>query len=121
MLTRMSDEGRARVEPRELERLRQARVKPERDLSLRGVMGAITKDLRRHARAVKGVGGAWEALVPGELRERTAVQGINRGVLTVKATDAATKYAVEVLLRGGLEREMIRVCAAPVRRVKVVV
>jgi hypothetical protein len=104
-----------------LARIRQARVRPAPDLSLAGMMAAQAREIRRRQRATEGVGEAWDAAVPADLRERSFVEGVSRGVLTVRAANAPTRYELERLLRAGLEREVIRRCSAPVRRVKLVV
>jgi len=76
--------------------------------------------LARLARQVGGVAEAWEALCPPEHISRTRVVGVARGVLTIGVADAPTRWALERLLKGGADREMIGKCPMTVRRIRLV-
>lgn len=102
-----------------IERLRVHRVRAPRETALGPSIEALTARLRREASRIGGVSEAWEAVCPPELADRTAVEGVHRGVLVVRAADAATRYALDRALRGGGERELVRRSPAAIRRVQV--
>lgn len=104
----------------ELERLRKFRAPKERDLTLRVPLGFAAQELRRMRRGLGAVAAAWGQIVPPELAERTALVGISRGVLTVRASDASAKYELERLLRSGGEAAVVRASPVSLRRVRVV-
>src|SRR5262249_34595854 len=108
-----------------LERIRSRRLRPERDLSLRDIFDGELRRVRSAARATTGAAGAWEELLatsglPPGLRERTRVVSFRHGVLTVRAADASTKYAVDRFMRAGGEAALARLAPATLRRVKIV-
>jgi hypothetical protein len=101
-----------------IERLRPVRRVRDADVGLGSVFEAAA---RAHARAAKKTGAAseaWEAVCPAPLLERTAVRGIARGTLVIAVADAATRYALDVALRSGLQRELVKRCPTTVRSVK---
>jgi hypothetical protein len=104
----------------DLQRLRGWRNFRERDLSIGGALADLTKDLRRQHRAVGGIGEAWAALVPPEVRRGAELVKLSRGVLTVKVTDAAARFALDRWLRGGGEAALARAPGVVVKRVKLV-
>lgn len=64
----------------------------------------------------------WAASVPEEILARSRISAFHRGVLTIHVDGSSTLYAVERLLKGGLE-EQLR-CAgrkAVLRRVRLAV
>ncbi len=60
-------------------RLREVRLRPVRDLSLAGSMDRELREIRKLKRAVGAIAQAWNATVPPELLERTALQSLTRG------------------------------------------
>jgi len=102
----------------ELGRLRAWRVR-DRDRSASSLFRALGERLARTARQGGAAGAAWESCCPPALLDRTRVEGLRGGVLTIIAADAATRYALERALRGGVEAAVIRASAAPIRRVRV--
>lgn len=111
-------------DPREialrLEQLRSRRVRPERDTSLTAQIAGQRRELERTRRRIGAISGAWIEVCPPDLLERTAVKGLNRGVLTIAVADAPTRYELSRLLREGAERELIRRAPTTIRRVKLV-
>jgi hypothetical protein len=119
----MSEGGAARAAG--LERLREKRVKPSRDLTVRAVLDGELRRVRQVERSARSAAGAWGQLLEtaglsAELVERTKVVSFRFGVLTVRVSDAPTKYAVDRFLRGGGEAALARLAAATLRRVKLV-
>lgn len=120
-----------RAANRSVDKLRSLRVRRDRDLSLAAELSAGVLDAKKRRKAVEGIGAVWaeligEALAAGPGRagsdpcERAAVRSFARGVLTIAAEDAATRYEIDRWLRaGGLEKLRKRSPKALVR-VKVV-
>lgn len=104
----------------ELERLRGFKTKPSPDLTLRDVMSAQLRDLKKLRRGVGVIAGAWAEIVPPALAAQTTLVSLSRGSLTVRATDAAAKYELERLLRSGAESALVRASPVALRKVRVV-
>lgn len=104
-----------------IERLRGFRVRPGPDRRASGAIDALRDDLGKRVRQTGGMVEAWRAVAPDELRERTAVGGFRRGVLTIEASDGSTRYLVQRWLRAGGERMLAGCAPATVRKVRVVV
>lgn len=104
-----------------LDALRGFRTRPERDASMQSIFDATAKSLERTRKRLSGVGGAWEAVCPPELADKVRVDGLSRGVLTLRVRDSAASFELDRRLREGLEAALIAKSRAPVRRVKVVV
>ena len=67
----------------------------------------LAEDADRKYRQLGALSAAWQELVPEELRARTGLCGLRRGVLTVEADDSGTLYELDRLLRGGLDHRLI--------------
>ncbi|MBK7403125.1 MAG: DUF721 domain-containing protein [Phycisphaerales bacterium] len=93
-----------------IEKVRALRVRAERDLAASGAVGELRDKLEREFKQTGGMGEAWRTAAPSELASRTRVVSFTRGVLTIHAPDAATRYRVEQWLRGG-GRQMLSGCA----------
>jgi hypothetical protein len=48
----------------------------------------------------------WDELIPAEIREHTALDGLNRGTLSVIVDSSAHRFQLQTLLMAGLEREL---------------
>lgn len=88
---------------------------------MRSLFAEAARNAARDERRLGNAGDAWAAVCPGELLERTRIMGLSRGALTVATPDAATRFELDRALRSGAERALIRLCSAPVRKVRVVV
>jgi hypothetical protein len=61
----------------------------------------------------------WNELLPAEWTQRSRLESLQRGVLTVAVDSSAGFYEIDRRLRGGLERELITRHQGPAfRRVK---
>ncbi len=98
-----------------LDQLRGWRNRPEPDLGLDKVLGAMQKDLRRRARTLGQASTAWVELVPPDVCRRTALVSLSRSVLTVRVEDAASREELARWLRGGGELALVRRCHGLVR------
>jgi hypothetical protein len=108
-----------------LERLRANRVPTPRDITMCSALDSELRRVRQVERSAVSAAGAWDQLLAqagmqGDLQARTRVVSFRFGVLTVKVSDASTKYAVDRFLRSGGETALARLAAATLRRVKLV-
>jgi hypothetical protein len=104
----------------ELERLRRFKVPTRPDPTLRDAMAAQLRELKKLRRGVGVIAGAWESIVPPALAHQTELVSLARGTLTVRASDAAAKYELERLLRGGAEAALVRASPVALRKVRIV-
>jgi len=106
------------------ERLRRVRAsragKQRQACPLDGAIAEQARALKRLEKQLRGAGDAWLAHCPDDLQEKTAIVGVSRGVLTVRASGAAARYELDRWLRAGGERAVIAASQAPIRRVRVV-
>ena len=104
-----------------LERLRSHRVRPDFDGSLHETLSRQAKDLERTHKRLGNAAAAWGRVCPPEFLSRTAIVGLNRGVLTIRVRDASTRYELDRMLRAGGETAVLRSVNAPIRKIKLVV
>jgi hypothetical protein len=107
-----------------LQRLRSFKQRPERDVTIASLVETESRRLRQTQRATTRAAGAWDTLLasaqlPAGLASRVSVVSFRAGVLTLRATDASSKYALERYLRAGGEAALARLSSTPLRRVKV--
>ncbi|MGD9689260.1 MAG: DciA family protein [Phycisphaerales bacterium] len=102
-------------------RLRALRTPPERDLSVAGPIARAASELKRRATNLGALGPAFDELVPPALRARAHLEGLRRGVLTVRCADSAARYELDRWLRGGGEISLIRRSGARLTRVRATV
>lgn len=108
-----------------LARLVAVRKRPEPELGLREQFAELESGVRKQRRAVGGLWETWEGALRGtgadqQLVERTSIVGMSGGVLTVRVQDAATKFALDRLLRSGGELAVVRLSGVALKRVKTV-
>lgn len=113
------------MEPRDLirsiEQLRASRVRPERQVETGPLFRATADEVKKTSRRLGSAGASWAEMCPPDLIGRTAVEGISRGLLTIRVADAASRFQLDRALREGLERELIRRCPVAVRGIRLVV
>jgi len=111
-----------RLSPQEqLHRLREARPRTQRDTTpLSSAFDAEARSLRRMERRLAGVGDAWLGNCPPALLDKTSILGVQRRILTIRASDASTRYQLDRWLRSGGERAVISACVAPIQKIRVV-
>lgn len=108
------------AERHDIERLREYRVRPGREAPLAQPVEALITELKKQRRKVGGAAGAWAAVLPPALAERTAIVGLRAGVLTVRVADPSTRFQIDGVLRAGGERSLARVSDGAIRRVRLV-
>jgi len=89
-----------------LERLRRYRNRPQPDLSLGFLTKQFERQVARPHKQLEKVIELWEQLVPAELAEHTRLEGLQRGVLKVSVDSSSRLYALDGLLRGGLQKQL---------------
>ena len=104
-----------------VQRLRENRVRPERDRSLAGEMDRAIREVAQLRRATGGSAAAWSKVVPESLLKRTALEGISKGVLTVRVPDAATRFELDRFLRSGGQKQLLGESRTSIGRVRIVV
>ena len=62
--------------------------------------------LAKRVRQLGDIGTVWDDVLPRSIRDHTALESFNRGVLTVLVDSAAHRYQLQMLLNGGVEREI---------------
>ncbi len=62
--------------------------------------------LAKRVRQLGDLGAIWDEVLPRSIRDHTALESFNRGVLTVLVDSAAHRYQLQMLLTGGVEREI---------------
>jgi len=88
--------------------LRQSRGLQSPDLSLGFLRQQFERQIEKPARQLGDLGEVWRELVPGDLVEQTRLESLSRGVLKVAARSAGAHYELDRLLRGGLQRQIIK-------------
>jgi len=110
-----------RTPAQQLDLLRRTRVRGEAAQPLGPMAEAAGRELMRLQKKLGGVGAAWAEACPPAFRDRTWVEGVSRGILSIRIPDASTRYEVDRWLREGGEREVVRRCPTTVRKVKLVI
>jgi len=100
--------------------LREHRVTPERRITIAQDVLSTAADLKKLERRLGGVAEAWNRVCPPQHVERTAIESLSRGVLTVRVADAATRFELDRALRSGAEAELVRLAPSGVRKVRLV-
>lgn len=62
--------------------------------------------LGKRVRQLGALGAVWDEVVPEDIREHTALESFSRGVLTVIVDSSSHRYQLQMLLTGGLMREI---------------
>ena len=76
--------------------------------------------LAKRLRQLRNLAEVWDELVPQDIREHTALEGLNRGVLTVMVDSSPHRFRLQTLLAGGLLREIRQRFVGPLDRVRLV-
>lgn len=113
--------GVKRSPAQQLQLLRENRGMRERASSVGSLVEAVGADLRDLEKRIGGVASAWNASCPPALIGRTLVEGLVRGVLTIRADDASTRFELDRWLREGGQRTLVKQCPTTVRKVKIVI
>lgn len=105
----------------QLQTIWQQRQESMRLTPLAEPLGRLMKHhLGRRVRQFSQLAGAWDEVIPVELRDHTAIEGFHRGVVTVAVDSAARRYQLNTLLRGGLLKALREQCGGAIQRVRLV-
>jgi len=83
-------------------------------------LDALTSKLKKRYNQLSKLEAAWEEVVPDELRHHTALEGYSGGTLKVLVDTAAQRFHIEMLLRGGLLKELQSRSPAPINKVRLI-
>ena len=64
--------------------------------------------LGKRVRQLGALADVWDETVPAEIRDHTALESFNRGVLTAVVDSSSHRYQLQTLLTGGLLQEIRR-------------
>lgn len=108
-----------------VERARQDRVRPTRDLSLADEIDTQARLIRSVQKGISKAAIAWDQVLagsglPDELLARVMVKSYRRGVLTIRVRDSGTQYLLARFLRAGGEAKLARLAPVVVNKVKLV-
>jgi hypothetical protein len=87
-------------------RLRELRVKPQRDLTITDLVRTYAKQASSTNKKLGELIELWEQHVPAALASRTTLISLRAGTLHVAVNDASTGYELDRLLREGLEQTL---------------
>lgn len=104
---------------REIDRLRAARVRPARDLSIASLINATHKRAADVQRRLGELIEIWEALVPEELSSHTRLTALRGSVLHVAVDSSPIAFELDRLLREGLDVALRQRYRRTLTRVKV--
>jgi len=68
--------------------------------------GVMNQTLAKRVRQLSRLAEIWDEVVPGPIREHTALESFHRGVLAVIVDSASHRFQLQTLLTGGLMREI---------------
>ncbi|HUS90641.1 MAG TPA: DciA family protein [Phycisphaerae bacterium] len=80
----------------------------------------VEKALRKRARQVSKLAEIWDEVIPGSIREHTALESFQKGTLTVIVDSAAHRFRLRTLLAGGLMKELRARFSGSLERVRLV-
>ncbi len=111
--------ARDRLTPaaRRLELLRSRRTRTAPDRSIQNPVTAIALQLQQAKRDAGPMAQLWNELIPQELARHTRLR-LDKGTLRVSVTDSSCRFALDRLLRAGIQDQLIRKSPVPIRSVR---
>ena len=89
-----------------IEQLRQYRARPQRDVSIAGLIRSAATQASRTNRHLGQLIELWEQHVPAELAAKTTITALRGGVLHITVESSSVIYELDRLLREGLEQQL---------------
>ncbi len=86
--------------------------------SIRKDVSQLKSTVERHAQRFGNAAELWEQFIPDNIRSDTRLSGLSAGVLTVVTSSASTSYALDRLLRSGVEDEIRQASRGKITRVR---
>ncbi|MBI1335509.1 MAG: DUF721 domain-containing protein [Phycisphaera sp.] len=93
--------------PDHLDRLRETRNFPERDVSMGFLKAQFKREVEKPYKQLGAVAAAWCENVPPDLLPHTRLDGLTRGVLNVIVDSSAVNYELDRVLRGGVWEKIV--------------
>ncbi len=62
----------------------------------------------------------WDEVIPEGINDHTALEGFNKGVLTVMVDSSAHRFQLQTLLEGGLRREIQARFSGTINKIRLV-
>lgn len=82
-------------------------------------LGMLMKHtLGKKVRQIGKMAEIWDAVVPGGILEHTALESLNRGVLTVMVDSAPHRFQLQTLLMAGLQKEIQARFPGPLNKIR---
>jgi len=76
--------------------------------------------LGKKVRQVGKLAAIWDEILPATIREHTALDSFNRGVLTVLVDSSSHRYQLQTLLAAGLQKEIQTRFSGPLNKIRLV-
>jgi predicted nucleic acid-binding Zn ribbon protein len=70
------------------------------------LMMLMKHKLAKKVRQLSSMAAIWDEVIPESIRDHTALESLQRGVLTVLVDSAAHRYQLQTLLTGGVMAEI---------------
>jgi hypothetical protein len=84
-------------------------------------LGMLTRHvLAKRVRQLSKLASVWDEVIPPAIRQHTALEGFNRGILTVLVDSAPHRFQLQMLLDGGLLGELRRRFTGAIDKVRLV-
>ncbi len=99
-----------------INRLRQWRVRPERDQTLGFLKQQFKSQVERPFKQLNAITELWDRLLPAGLAGHTRLESLQRGVLKVTVDSSARLYELDRLLRCGLRQRLVMEHKGPALR-----
>ena len=104
---------------RDLQRLRELRQRPQRDLSITSLIESQKRSARKAQQQIGELAELWTELLPESLHARTTLLGMRGGVLQVAADSSSVAFELDRRLREGLLHSLRNRYSNTLTRVKV--
>jgi hypothetical protein len=76
--------------------------------------------LAKKVRQLGKLAEVWDEVIPQNIRDHTAMDGFQKGVLTVMVDSASHRFLLQTLLNNGLQKEIQSRFASPINKIRLV-
>jgi len=93
----------------------------DRTSHLAGPMTVLMKHkLGKKVRQLSKLAVVWDEVLPATIRDHTALDSFQRGILTVLVDSSAHRYQLQTLLTAGLMKEIRKRFSGPLNKIRLV-
>ncbi|MHC4562103.1 MAG: DciA family protein [Planctomycetota bacterium] len=78
----------------------------------------VERTLAKRVRQFGSISQAWDDVMPESVRDHTALEGYQRGTLTVMVDSASHRFKLQTLLDGGLKNQIQSRCSQPINKIR---